>query len=101
MKKGFGMLEWVMGIAGIFVVAAVGYAMKNEGTTASLNTDVVAIKSDIVELKDDYKGLRENISTVVSEGVKSGVAQSLQTILKAIEENRSGFYSPAKETAKP
>lgn len=95
--------EWVMSIAAVFLVATVGYALKNERATAELGTAVVAIKENIggveervgkVENRQDE--LQKQVTEIVSKGVEAGVSQSLQKILDAIEENRSGAYIPAR-----
>ena len=95
-------MNWILGILGVLttsgIIGGFSFAFQQGSRTAVVETEVVQIKKDVSKVENSQKELENKVSEIVSKGVETGVTQSLQRILDAIEENRGGNYQRATTT---
>lgn len=87
--KGFAITGWVMGLAGVFIVSTIGYAMRNEGVNATQTANISSIQ-------EQFKGLKAEVTKEVREGVKDGVREAIKEISYQLPENNTPATSLVK-----
>jgi len=87
MRRGFVLLEWVAGLGAVFIVASIGYAIKNEGAVSTNTADIASIKESIKTLHEDVlKEVRIGVSEGIKEATKE-IAQQKSSVIDSTQKS--------------